>query len=151
MKLIDILEPTAVLADVVGSTPRRVLSEICGPLAERTGLDRRDMVEALLSRERLGSTALGGAVAVPHANMVGLGRIIAGLGRSRVGIRFKAPEGQRIRIFLALFAPENARGEQLQALSHVSRLFQRQDLCQRLVDAKDSAELYELLTAGDAR
>ena len=151
MKIIDILEPTAVLDDLLGSTPAKVLSAICGPLAERTGLDRREMVEALLSRERLGSTALGGGVAVPHAKMLGLRGVIAGLGRSRVGIRFKSPDGQPIRVFLALFAPENARGEHLQALAHVSRLFERRNLCHRLLNAKDSAVLYELLAAEDAR
>ena len=151
MKIIDILEPTAVLDDLLGSTPAKVLSAICGPLAERTGLDRREMVEALLSRERLGSTALGGGVAVPHAKMLGLRGVIAGLGRSRAGIRFKAPDGQPIRVFLALFAPENARGEHLQALAHVSRLFERRNLCHRLLNAKDSAVLYELLAAEDAR
>lgn len=151
MKIIDILEPTAVRDDLVGSTPKKVFSAICCPLAERTGLDRREMVEALLGRERLASTALGGGVAIPHARMVGLRGVIAGLGRSRVGIRFKAPDGQPIRIFFALFAPENAHGEQLQALAHVSRLFERRNLCHRLLNAKDSAEIYELLTAEDAR
>jgi PTS system nitrogen regulatory IIA component len=151
MKIVAILEPTAVLDDLVGSTPTKVLSAICGPLAERTGLDRREMVEALLSRERLGSTALGGGVAVPHARMHGLPGVMAGLGRSRAAIRFKSPDGQPIRIFFALFAPENAHGEHLQALAHVSRLFERRNLCHRLLNAKDSAEIYELLTAEDAR
>jgi nitrogen PTS system EIIA component len=76
---------------------------------------------------------------------------MAGLGRSSAAIHFKSPDGQPIRIFFVLFAPENAHGEQLQALAHVSRLFERRNLCHRLLNAKDSAEIYELLTAEDPR
>ena len=102
-------EPNAVLDDLAGSTPQEVLSALCGPLARRTGLDRQEMVEALLNRERLGSSALGGGLAVPHARMPGLHGVVAGLGRSRLGIRFKAPDFQPVRILFALFAPESAR------------------------------------------
>jgi nitrogen PTS system EIIA component len=151
MNIVDILEANAVLDDLAGSTPQEVLSALCGPLARRTGLDRREMVEALLNRERLGSTSLGGGLAVPHAKMPGLHGVVAGLGRSTLGIRFKAPDLKRVRILFALFAPESARGEHLQALARVSRLFETRNLRERILNAHDSAEMYELLVTEDAK
>ena len=150
MKIVDILEPTAVLDKVAGSTPEGVLSAICGRLAKRTGLERTEMVKALLDRECLGSTALGGGLAVPHAKIPGLHGLVAGVGRSSRRIYFNAPDLEPIRVFFVLFAPENARGEHLQALVRVSRLLQTRNFGERILDANDSAEMYELLAAEDA-
>jgi nitrogen PTS system EIIA component len=151
MKITEFLEPTAIIDDLVGSTPQEVLTEICRPLAASTGVNRERMVEALLTREQLAPTAIGEGLAIPHGKMAGLRGLVAGFGRSRAGIDFKAPDSRPAALFFTLLAPEDGHGLHLKALARISRLFKTAEFRESLLKAKDAAEIYQLMVAEDAK
>jgi PTS system nitrogen regulatory IIA component len=151
MKVTEFLEPTAIVDDLVGSTPQEVLAEICRPLAATAGVDPERLVEALLAREKLAPTAIGDGLAIPHGKVPGLQGLVAGFGRSRAGIDFKAPDSRPAALFFALLAPENGHGIHLKALARVSRLFKTAEFRESLLKAKDAAEIYQLMQAEDAK
>ncbi len=115
MKVTEFLEPTAIVGDLVGSTPQEVLTEICRPLAATAGVDTERLVEALLEREKLAPTAIGDGLAIPHGKVPGLQGLVAGFGRSRTGIDFKAPDSRPAALLFALLAPDNGHGLHLKA------------------------------------
>jgi nitrogen PTS system EIIA component len=151
MRIIDFFEPTSIVADLAGSTGREVLTELCRPLGTVTGVEAQFLVEALLVREQLGSTAVGDGVAIPHAKVPGLRGLVAGFGRSRAGIDFKAADAKPTRIFFALFAPANGQSLHLNALARMSRLLKAQVFRDALLDARDAAEVHRLIGAEDAK
>ena len=151
MQITDFLEPTAIIADLTGTTAREVFTEICRPLAATTGVGAEQLVEALLAREQQGSTGVGGGVALPHAKVAGLGGLVAGFGRSRTGIDFKSPDSNPAGLFFILFAPVGGQGLHLNALARISRLFKDPAFRESILKAKDAAEIYRLIAAGDAK
>ncbi len=151
MHLADVLRPDCVIAELSGASVTSVLAELARPVAAATGLDAAALVAALAARERLGSTGIGEGVAIPHCKVAGLPALTMSLGRSRAGIDFRSVDGKPTRIFVALFAPERAGAEHLQALARVSRLVKRPEFRKALLDAPDAAEIHRLLVEEDGR
>lgn len=146
---VDILRPEAVLADLNGPSVQSVLAELAQPVAAARGLDAKRLLESLLAREKLGSTGVGDGVAIPHCKVPGLAEVAASFGRSRVGVDFRSLDGKPTHLFVALFAPERAGAEHLQALARVSRLLKRAPFRQALLDAPDAAAMYSLIAEED--
>lgn len=151
MKLLDFLRQEAVIAELSGDGPPAVLTQLARPVAQAFRLDERRLVEALLEREKLGSTGVGEGVAIPHAKVPGLPALAASLGRSSGGVDFKAIDGRPTRLFLALFAPESAAGSHLKALARVSRLFKSAAFREALLVAPDAEAMWRLVQQADAQ
>ncbi len=147
----DVLRPDCVIAELSGGTISSVLSELARPVAAAEGLEPPALTSALLAREKLGSTGIGEGVAVPHCKVPRLASLTACLGRSRAGVDFRAQDGKPTHVFVALFAPERAGAEHLQALARVSRLLKRPEFRRALLDAPDAAAMYKLVVDEDAR
>jgi PTS system nitrogen regulatory IIA component len=149
--LADILRTDCVIADLSGGTISSVLAELARPAAAVAGVDAAALAAALAAREKLGSTGVGDGVAVPHCKVAGLPALTAVLGRSRDGVDFRAHDGKPTRIFVALFAPERAGAEHLQALARVSRILKRPEFRKALLEAPDAAAMHRLVVEEDAR
>ena len=74
-------------------------------------------------RERLGSTAIGDGIAIPHGKLRGISRILGVFGRSPQGVDFDSLDGNPTHLFFLLVAPEDSASLHLKALARVSRLF----------------------------
>ncbi len=99
-------------------------------------------LEGIRNREGAGSTSFG-AVALPHARVGGLGRIVGALGANASGVFDSGPAG--IRIVLAFASPASATVEHLQFLAQVARLLRQEETVADLLDAKDPAELLDAI------
>jgi len=149
--IVDVLRPDCVIADLSGGTVSSVLAELARPVAAAAGLEPPALASALLAREKLGSTGIGEGVAVPHCKVPHLASLTACLGRSRAGVDFRAHDGKPTQVFVALFAPERAGAEHLQALARVSRLLKRPEFRKALLEAPDAAAMYKLVVEEDGR
>jgi len=147
----DVLRPDCVIADLSAGTVASVLAELARPVAAAGGLEPPVLASALLAREKLGSTGIGEGVAVPHCKVPHLASLMACLGRSRAGVDFRAQDGKPTHVFVALFAPERAGAEHLQALARVSRLLKRPEFRKALLDAPDAAAMHKLVVEEDGR
>lgn len=107
------------------------------------GLDAHELVTGLLRREELGSTGLGGGIAVPHARLPGLNSPFSVLAILHPAIQFDAIDGEPVDIVFLLLTPDN--GEALRALANVSRLLRKPDLVAALRGAKSAAAAFEIL------
>jgi PTS system nitrogen regulatory IIA component len=75
MELSDLLTPESVVAHLKAGNKKQALQEIARAAAPLTGLEERAIFEALLERERLGTTGVGLGIAIPHAKLPELGRL----------------------------------------------------------------------------
>lgn len=149
MKLVDFLKVEAVLPDLGGRSAPEVLAELCRPVAAQHGLDATRLLQTLLDRERLGSTSVGEGVAIPHGRLAGLPALTAVFGRAPAGVEFRAVDGKPVRLFLALFAPENAAGLYVKVLARVSRIFRTPAFREAILAAPDASAIHRLIEAED--
>jgi len=152
VKITDILEPEMVLPDLAGTDKPRILRELAGQLCKKyKDLSLDKLVAVLGERERLGSTAIGDAIAIPHGKLKGISRIVGVFGRSVTGVDFESLDGGPTQLFFLLVAPEDSASLHLKALARVSRLFKDAPFRERLIKATDAAELYRLIKEEDGR
>ena len=117
----QLIAPEAVRIGADAVDARAVLDELAGMAASRTGLAERAILDALIARERLGSTGVGHGVAVPHARLAGLSAQTGALLRLARPVEFAAPDLQPCDLFVVLLAPVDAAGDHLKALAALSR------------------------------
>jgi PTS system nitrogen regulatory IIA component len=142
MKISDLLSPTDVLFDVRTSNKRLLLQEFAAKAAVSTGLAVDQIVSWLLKREELGSTGIGGGVAIPHARLPELQRPYGLMAKLKQPIEFDAIDGQAVDIVFVLLLPAAVENEALAALALVARALRPAENLARLRGAKNTSELY---------
>jgi nitrogen PTS system EIIA component len=146
MELSSILKPEAVKVFSAASSKKRLFQEIADIAHVTYGLDAAETVDALIERENLGPTGVGHGVALPHARLSGLDKVVGAFVMMEKPIDFGAIDRQPVDIAFALFAPEDAGVEHLKALALVSRTLREPALCSKLRANLDPTTLYALLT-----
>ncbi|MBN1960381.1 MAG: PTS sugar transporter subunit IIA [Deltaproteobacteria bacterium] len=106
---------------------------------------------ALIAREKLGSTGVGESVAIPHAKISGLSKLVAAFSRSRNGIAFDAIDGQPVRLIFVLLVPENSAGTHLKALARIARLLKNAGFRDRLMNLPDASAIYDAFLEEDTK
>ena len=146
MEIPGILKPEAVKVFSAASSKKRLFQEI-GDVANNVyDLSTQTTVDALLERESLGPTGVGHGVALPHARLSKLEKVIGIFVMLEKPIDFGAVDRQPVDIAFALFAPEEAGVEHLKALALVSRTLREPSLCSKLRANLDASTLYAILT-----
>jgi PTS system nitrogen regulatory IIA component len=128
------------------TTKKQALQDISDRAAEISGMSARDIFDALLQRERLGSTGVGGGIAIPHGKMPKTDRIFGVFARLERPIDFDALDGDPVDLIFLLIAPEGAGADHLKALSRIARALRDPGLTSRLRATRDASGLYLLLT-----
>lgn len=145
MSLSDILAPDGVLANVRASSKKQLFQELAAAAAEATGLPAQAVLDAVIEREKLGSTGVGSGVAIPHARLAGLDRVVGLFARLDQPIDFDAVDEKPADLIFLLLAPEEAEAERLKALARVSRTLRRPELREQLRAAPNRDSLRALL------
>ena len=149
MQILDILTPDRAQAGVAVGSKKRALEQAARSVEKALGgTDLAGTVfDALLARERLGSTALGDGVAIPHCRLAGCTQTIGLLLRLAEGIDFDAPDGQPVDLLFVLVVPQEATDEHLQLLGRVAALFNDPKVRADLRAAQDGSELHARVQA----
>lgn len=148
MRIVEFLVPQAVNLDLKAQDKREVLLELLQPLQAAGKIaDAKKMVEVLLEREELGSTGIGGRIAIPHGKSAQVKELSASLGVSKAGVGFDALDGEPVNLFVALVAPDGSAGLHLKALARISNLLKAKPLKKALLESNDPAEVIRLIEA----
>jgi PTS system nitrogen regulatory IIA component len=152
MKLIDILPESLVIPELQGCSKDELLRELAEHMAAtHPEIDAAQLHEVLWERERLGSTAIGDGIAIPHGKLSGLRTVLAAFGRHPKGVDFQSLDGNPTRLFFLLVAPEDSVGQHLKALARVSRLLKEPAFRERLLAAPDRSEIYRNIREEDEK
>ncbi|MET0530905.1 MAG: PTS IIA-like nitrogen regulatory protein PtsN [Microvirga sp.] len=146
MPLLDFLDPQAVLPALRVSGKKQALQELAAHAARLTALPENAIYEALLQRERLGSTGIGEGIAIPHGKLPGLTRIFGLVARMEKPIDFEALDDQKVDVLFLLLAPEGAGADHLKALARVARVLREPGLIERVRATKNATALYAIMT-----
>ena len=146
MQLTDILKPDSVRVANTFSSKKRLLQEVAELAAASWGVNAAEAINALLERENLGPTGVGHGVALPHARLESLKRVVGVFLRIEKGTEFDAVDRQPVDLVFGLFAPEDAGVEHLKALALVSRTMRDPALCSKLRANTEPLTLHTMLT-----
>jgi PTS system nitrogen regulatory IIA component len=146
LEIADLLAgPDAVLACVKASGKKALLAELAGRAAALYKLDERRLFDRLLERERLGSTGIGGGIAIPHGRMAGIDKPVGLFARLGHPVDFDSIDERPVDTVFLLLAPEGAGADHLKALARVSRLLRDRSLVEKLRATENADALYALL------
>lgn len=154
MKINEFLCKAAVSNDLKATNKTELIHEMVGLLVEADAIDKKHknkIIEALLAREALGSTAIGQGIAIPHAKSEHVSSMVSALAVSKKGIHFDSLDGEPAFIFFLLVAPADSAGPHLKALARVSRLLKDKFFRESLKNTKTGKDILELVAQEDAR
>ena len=146
MELADLVPPKAILSSIKAKGAKQALNEIGRRAEEVYGLNARVVTDGLMAREKLGPTAMGAGVAIPHARIPGLDRIVGLFARLDKPVDFEAADGQGVDLLFVLLAPDEAGADHLRALARVSRVMRVEQTRQKLRTSDGAEALHALLT-----
>lgn len=149
MALSDLLSADSILGSLSATNRKQALQIMSEAAAAKLDIDSRLIFDAVMERERLGSTGVGDGVAIPHARLEGLDHVFGLFARLKTPIDFDAIDGRPVDLIFLLLAPEASSAEHLKALARISRIFRRGDLRSHLraTDTRDG--MIALLTLQD--
>lgn len=146
MELSSLLKPAAVRVVSTVTSKKRLFQDLAEIAAAVYGLPASETVDALQERESLGPTGVGHGVALPHARLQGLDRVIGVFMRLEKPLDFDSVDRQPVDLVFALFAPKDSGVDHLKALALVSRTMRDAATCAKLRSNGDPATLHAVLT-----
>jgi len=140
-----LLSPGNVLADLAVTSKKRLFEQVGLLFENRHGIARSRVFDSLFERERLGSTALGQGVAIPHGRLKGLKEALCAFARLAQPVPFDAPDGKPVQLVFVLLVPEQATEKHLQILSEIAQMFSDRALREAMASAPDAEALHRLI------
>jgi PTS system nitrogen regulatory IIA component len=147
MNLSAVIPASRVVVVSSAQSKKTALETISKTLAEGDQKRQDAIFEALLGRERLGSTGLGDGVAIPHGRINGINEPMGCLIKLDESVDFEAADGKQVDLLAGLVVPADCTEEHLQVLASVARLFSDNDFTQAARKADGNQALAELLAA----
>lgn len=154
MKIMDFLSKKAIGADIKSTKKEDVIRELVDLLIASEEVDkkyRNKLIEQLMAREALGSTAIGQGVGIPHTKSECVNKLIASFGLSQNGVDFDSLDGEKAYIFFLLIAPIDSAGPHLKALARISRLLKDKYFRDSLKECKDEKSILKVIAQEDEK
>lgn len=121
---------------------RKRAFEAIGLIVEKcAGISHQAVFNALIARERLGSTCLGGGVAVPHGRVDDLDEIVLAVLRTKEPVAFDTPDNRKARLMFALMIPKKDPDKYLDVLADISALLRDRHAKDFLLSAASPLEV----------
>ena len=138
MNINDMLFTDGLLVNFNGTSKKQVLEELSKLAEVKLKINSRSLLENITKREKLGSTAVGNGIAIPHANVENIEKCYVFVSTLSNGLDFNATDDQTVDIVFLLIAPNDNGAEHLQALALISRLLRNKELTSKLRGCKNS-------------
>jgi len=148
IKLSKLLKRELIDLDLKGKNKKQIIEELVSLIAKSGKLkDKKAFLKVIISREKLGSTGVGGGVAIPHGKSKGVKGFILVFARKREGIEFGALDGEKTYLFFALASPAEDVGGHLKILAEISRLTRDKSTIELLKRTEDSSRILKIISS----
>ena len=145
MQLEEILTPDRCQCNMDGVSKKRILNNISELISKNIdALEAPEVFNALMEREKLGTTGLGNGIAIPHCRVAPCDKIIGSLISLAEPIDFDSVDGKAVDLLFALIVPEQKTDEHVQTLAALATLFNDEDFCFTLRHTNDGEDLYNV-------
>lgn len=152
MKLMDIIQPSAIIPALQGTTRDQVIEELIDKLIESGAASaqmRDELIASVLERENRGSTGFGKGVAVPHVKHPTATKPAAVIGVCQEGIDFNALDKEPVYSFILLMSPADKPDEHLKAMEVIFNSFSQPNFRRFLRQSTTQEDVVTLLEDAD--
>lgn len=150
MQLVDVLKEDLVFLNFEADSKDQAIEKFIASLADTGTIKEPDVLkDALFEREKLGTTGVGGGIAMPHARSASIKDLSVAFFRSEKGIEFNAVDNKPVHIIFMLLAPISSGGPYLKLLAKISRLLRSDEFRDALTDATSAAKVMEIIQEYD--
>lgn len=149
MKISEILDKDSIIDDLKSADKQGVIQELSQAVAKNNSAPAKEIARVLMEREDLGSTGIGGGIAIPHGKLNTVDTVSVGFGLSRTGVEYDSLDGKPVHIFFLLLTPENSTGSHLKVLAQISKLLKRDEFKERLKTAGSAEDIFEIIRDQD--
>ena len=144
----ELLQESFIELDLDSGNKHDAIEHLSGMLSGKGNVsDQNHFVKAVLEREKLGSTAIGAGIAIPHARANTVNEVSIAFARSSKGIDFNSVDGDPVHLIFLLAAPVESGSLYLKLLARISRLLRYQDLLDELKQAKTKDEVVKIIAS----
>ena len=142
--LADVLPLAHVLLDIELGSRKKLLQQLSDVVSEtQTDLTSDSVFKLLVERERLGSTAIGHGIALPHARVEGLGAPVMAVIRLLHSIDYDSPDEKPVWLAVGLVVPSDANQTHLQLLARLASRFQDNGFLEDVRTASTSEQVHQ--------
>jgi fructose-specific phosphotransferase system IIA component len=136
-----------VILEMRSDTRDDVIKELVGLLKRKNKISReKELIEKLLQREELGSTAIGDGVAIPHCKMKGIATPIVMLSISKKGVDFHSLDGEPSHLFFLVVSSPDNPSVNLQILAAIAQLVRKAErVKERILEAESISTVLEVI------
>ncbi len=152
MKFSDFVKTQSIKTEIAADDKEGVIRELVTSLVENgqlNGGEYENIVQAILEREKLGSTGIGRGIAVPHTKHPSVQDIVGTVGVSSEGVAFESLDGEKVQLFFMLISPLDRRNDHLKALENISKQLQDDTFCRFLKQSKTAEDVQQILEEAD--
>ncbi len=151
MKLLQLIGPDRIFTGLEAPDAPTALLEISERIAPAAGIDSNTIYEALMEREKLGSTSIGDGFAIPHCKCPGMDEIVVAVAQLVEPVEFGGSGNDAVRCLFVVLSPPDQPAAHLQILSQIARVLKRRDVRRKLLETDDPEKiLEEIRTAAEA-
>jgi mannitol/fructose-specific phosphotransferase system IIA component (Ntr-type) len=147
VKLTEFISRKAIVVNLKSKDKRGAIQELVQAARKAHEGEKfvaADIVEAIVQREKIGSTGVGGGVGVPHAKLEGVKNVIGAFGRCSGGLDFSAVDGEPVHVIFLILAPPSKNEAYLQALQKVMVAIKRPNFVKFLRVAKTAKDVEDI-------
>lgn len=150
MQLVDVLKENQVFLNFEAENKDQAIEKFIAALQDTGAIKEPEALkDALFEREKLGTTGVGGGIAMPHARSSAIKDLTVAFFRSKDGIDFKSIDGAPVHLIFMLLAPVSSGGPYLKLLAKISRLLRSDDFKNGLLEAEDAATIMQIIQDND--
>ncbi len=146
IKLPDLLKEKYIELDLKEKEKTKLIAELVDIVTKPSRIKDGALFKAILEREKLGSTAIGNGIAIPHAKIRGVKKPLLILGRSAEGVDFDSLDGEKTYLFFMLISSQEEVGLHLKILAKISHLVKDKFVVERLKKVKDKHDIFEIIS-----
>ncbi|MBN2184012.1 MAG: PTS sugar transporter subunit IIA [Candidatus Krumholzibacteriota bacterium] len=146
MRFLDFIRPECINTDLDGEDKGEIIEELVQLMGESNPEADTDRIyEAVMARERDGSTGLELGVAIPHAKCDAVGKLSIVIGISRNGVDFDSLDGNPAHLFFLMIAPTSESGPHVQAIAKIVKMIKIDSFRKQLLKASGSEDIIKAI------
>ena len=150
----EFLSKKAIIPELRATKKEDAIKELVDALINAGEIEkqhRSKLIESLMAREKLGSTAIGQGIGIPHAKIDYTSKLVAAFAISRQGVDFDSLDGEPVQILFLLVAPQDSAGPHLKALARICRLLKDKYFRENLRACKDDKSIIKIISQEDEK
>ena len=149
MKISQFLNKESIIKNLGSRDKKNVIEELAAMISKICKIPAQKITAILMEREALGSTGIGGAIAIPHGKLDLMESIVIGFGLSKEGVEYDSLDNKPVHIFFLLLTSNNSTDEHLRVLAQISKLLKMDDFKKKLLATESVDDIHNIIKTMD--